>query len=125
MANLSGIITPTNVLTATSTNTVTNKTINIANNTLTGVQPTLVSGTNIKTVSGQSLLGSEQMQVGVDPIEFFVSDCNSTNAVLHEDVPEVEDWVSSKFLFDGTAWALNPDWIDPATIVEEPVPTQP
>ena len=64
MANLSGIITPTNVLTATSTNTVTNKTINIANNTLTGVQPTLVSGTNIKTINGGSVLGSGNLAVG-------------------------------------------------------------
>ena len=40
MATLSGIITPTNVLTATSTNTVTNKTISGASNTLT------VDGTN-------------------------------------------------------------------------------
>ena len=40
MATLSGIITPTNVLTATSTNTVTNKTISGADNTLT------VDGTN-------------------------------------------------------------------------------
>ena len=64
MANLSNIITPTNVLTATSTNTVTNKTINIANNTLTGVQPTLVSGTNIKTINGGSVLGSGDLTVG-------------------------------------------------------------
>jgi hypothetical protein len=40
MATLSDIITPTNVLTATSTNTVTNKTISGADNTLT------VDGTN-------------------------------------------------------------------------------
>jgi hypothetical protein len=39
MANLSNIITPTNVLTATSTNTVTNKTINASNNTLIGIAP--------------------------------------------------------------------------------------
>lgn len=37
MSTLSGIITPTNVLTTTSTNTVTNKTITYADNTLTGV----------------------------------------------------------------------------------------
>lgn len=71
------------------------------------------------------IMGGEQMQVGVDPIEFFVSDCNSTNAVLHEHVPEVEGWVSSKFLFDGATWALNPDWIDPATIVKQLVPEEP
>lgn len=64
MATLSGIIAPTNVLTASNTATLTNKTINIANNTLTGVQPTLVSGTNIKTINGTSLLGSGDITAG-------------------------------------------------------------
>jgi hypothetical protein len=46
MATLSGIITPTNVLTATSTATLTNKTINAANNTVTNVPlSTGVTGT--------------------------------------------------------------------------------
>jgi len=45
MATLSGIITPTNVLTATSTNTVTNKTITYADNTLTGVAGTTATQT--------------------------------------------------------------------------------
>jgi len=45
MANLSNIITPTNVLTATSTNTVTNKTISGANNTITDVSLTGATGT--------------------------------------------------------------------------------
>jgi len=40
MANLSNIITPTNVLTASSTNTLTNKTINGSNNTITNVSLT-------------------------------------------------------------------------------------
>jgi hypothetical protein len=46
MATLSGIITPSNVLTATSTATLTNKTINAANNTVTNVPlSTGVTGT--------------------------------------------------------------------------------
>jgi hypothetical protein len=46
MADLSDIITPNNVLTATSTNTVTNKTINASNNTVTNVSlTTAVTGT--------------------------------------------------------------------------------
>lgn len=45
-------------ITATNTATLTNKTITYADNTLTGVQPTLVSGTNLKTINGESLLGS-------------------------------------------------------------------
>lgn len=61
------------------------------------------------------IMGGEQMQVGADPIEFFVNDCNSTNAVLHENAPEVEDWVSSKYLYNAGAWTLNPDWVAPVT----------
>lgn len=56
MANLSNIITPTNVLTASSTNTVTNKTIAYASNTLTGVAGTGVANTftATQTLSGSS-----------------------------------------------------------------------
>jgi hypothetical protein len=43
--------------------TLINKTINFANNTLTGVQPTLVSGTSIKTINGNSVLGSGNIQI--------------------------------------------------------------
>ena len=46
-----------------ATATLTNKTINFANNTLTGVQPTLVSGTSIKTINGNSVLGSGNIQI--------------------------------------------------------------
>lgn len=49
--------------TLTGTETLTNKTIAYSNNTLTGVQPTLVSGTNIKTVGGNSLLGSGDVTI--------------------------------------------------------------
>lgn len=45
MANLSNIITPTNVLTASNTVTLTNKTIAYASNTLTGVAGTGVANT--------------------------------------------------------------------------------
>jgi hypothetical protein len=45
MATLSGIITPTNVLTETSTNTVTNKTIAFGSNTLTDVAGTTATQT--------------------------------------------------------------------------------
>jgi hypothetical protein len=56
MATLSGIITPTNVLTSTSTNTVTNKTIAFASNTLTDVASinTAQTITGTKTFSGTS-----------------------------------------------------------------------
>jgi hypothetical protein len=59
------------------------------------------------------IIGDEQTQVGADPVEFFIADCSTSNAVLHENVPEPTDWVTWKYFFDGTEWTLNPDWIDP------------
>ena len=47
MAILSNIITPTNVLTATSTNTVTNKTIAFGSNTFTGALAAANGGTGL------------------------------------------------------------------------------
>lgn len=68
MANLSTIITPTNVLTTNSTNTVTNKTISGASNTITNVSltsgvtgtlPIANGGTGQTTyTNGQLLIGN-------------------------------------------------------------------
>lgn len=52
MATLSSIITPTNVLTATSTATLTNKTINLSSNTLTATSAQLASSVTDETGSG-------------------------------------------------------------------------
>jgi hypothetical protein len=56
MATLSNIITPTNVLTASSTATLTNKTIDFSSNTLTGVAGTATAQTftATQTLSGSS-----------------------------------------------------------------------
>jgi hypothetical protein len=51
-------------VTLTGTQTLTNKTIAFGSNTLSGVQASLVSGTNIKTVNGNSLLGSGNLALG-------------------------------------------------------------
>jgi hypothetical protein len=72
----------TDVVGVTATQTLTNKTIDIANNTLTGVQPTLVSGTNIKTVGGQSVLGSGDLEVGGGAWEFLGALTASDSATL-------------------------------------------
>jgi len=65
MATLSDIITPTNVLTATSTATLTNKTINAANNTVTnvplstgvtGTLPVANGGTGAATLTANNVL---------------------------------------------------------------------
>lgn len=75
MANLSNIITPTNVLTASSTNTLTNKTISGASNTVTniplgtavtGTLPVANGGTGATTLTANNVLlgnGTSAVQV--------------------------------------------------------------
>jgi hypothetical protein len=59
------------------------------------------------------ILGESQMQVGSNPVEFYVADCDISNAVLHENVTPPEDWTGGKYLYDAGAWTLNPQWVDP------------
>lgn len=72
----------TGVVGTTATQTLTNKTIDIASNTLTGVQPTLVSGTNIKTIGGQSVMGSGDLEVGGGSMVFLSSATASSSATV-------------------------------------------
>jgi len=66
MANLSNIITPTNVLTATSTNTVTNKTIAFGDNTFTGALSVANGGTGVASLTANNVIlgnGTSAVQV--------------------------------------------------------------
>jgi hypothetical protein len=56
--------------------------------------------------------GPYGFQVGV-PAELLISDCSPDNAVVYESVTPPDDWVGWKYLFDGTTWTPNPDWVDP------------
>jgi hypothetical protein len=59
MTTLSTIITPTNIVTATSTTTLTNKTISLSGNTITGTLPVANGGTGAATLtSNYALLGN-------------------------------------------------------------------
>jgi len=64
MTTLSGIITPTNVLTATSTNTITNKTINLSSNTLVATSAQLASAVTDETGSGALVFGTTPTLTG-------------------------------------------------------------
>lgn len=44
---------------------------------------------------------------------FIVGDLNASNATLYKNVTPPEDWIGCKYLFDGTDWTLNPNWVDP------------
>jgi len=59
---------------------------------------------------------SDNITVG-DPAQFIISDLNSSNATITENVTNApSDWVGNKYKLDGTTWTANPDWVDPATI---------
>jgi hypothetical protein len=78
MATLSGIITPTNVLTAANTITLTNKTIAFGSNTLTDVASTNTSQTlTNKTISAASNTVTVD---GTDTVGFRVLPQNSQSA---------------------------------------------
>ncbi len=56
---------------------------------------------------------SDNITVG-DPPQFIISDLNSSNATITENVTNApEDWVGNKYKLDGTTWSANPDWVDP------------
>ncbi len=104
MANLSNIITPSNVLTATSTNTLTNKTISGASNTLTniplstgvtGTLPVANGGTGVTTStgSGNTVLSTSPTLVTPvlgTPTSGDLSNCTAdgTNTVGFRSIPQ-------------------------------------
>jgi hypothetical protein len=48
-----------------------------------------------------------------DPAMFIIADLNAGNAAVYEGVTAPEGWTGNKYTFDGSVWALNPDWVDP------------
>jgi hypothetical protein len=57
-------------------------------------------------------IATDKITVGSPP-KFIIGDCNITDTVLHEGVTGPDDWVGGKYLFDGTDWTLDPDWVEP------------
>jgi hypothetical protein len=56
--------------------------------------------------------GDERTTVG-DPVQWAIGDCNISNSTLYVYVTLPDNWKPSKYLFDGSNWALNPDYIEP------------
>jgi hypothetical protein len=126
MATLSGIITPTNVLTATSTNTVTNKTIAFSGNTLTGVAPTsnpvltalkqvrvAVPASNIdlnagnyftKTISGTTTFTVSNVPASGTTASFILELTNGGSATVN--------WFAGRTWAGGTAPTLTASGVD-------------
>ena len=74
------------------------------------------NGTNVSLYlfddATEVVMTSTETTVG-NPAEFIISDCNTSNATLYTGVTDPEGWAGWKYLFDGTAWALNPGYIPP------------
>lgn len=79
--------------------------------------------TIVETSSGLSkyLLGDNvaltstatEITVG-DPAQFIIADLNSGTVTVTENVSNAPaDWTGNKYRFDGSAWAANPDWVEP------------
>ena len=51
--------------------------------------------------------------------ELIISDCNSSNAVLHQSVDTKSDWWGWKYKHDGSAWSANSDFKGRRISVEE------
>lgn len=48
-----------------------------------------------------------------EPPQFIVADLNADSATIYEGVTAPEGWIGNKYTFDGSAWVLNPAWVDP------------
>jgi hypothetical protein len=44
--------------------------------------------------------------------DFLITDMNSNNATIYEDITPPSGWQSGKYFYDGSDWTLNNDWID-------------
>jgi hypothetical protein len=115
MATLSGIITPTNVLTETSTNTVTNKTIAFADNTLTGVAGTTATQTlTNKTLNAAVLNDGYTEEVfavtGTTPALSPTNGSIQTWTLSGNSTPTAGTWASGQSLTlmvdDGSAFSI-------------------
>jgi len=59
-------------------------------------------------------LEDTRIVVGKDPVELYVGDLNKGNSTLYEKVTNTpSDWVGCKYLFDGTTWSKDSNWVDP------------
>lgn len=64
------------------------------------------------------VLNEDNIVVG-DPAKFIIGDLNASTVTVYEGVTAPADWIGNKYTFDGSDWALNPNWVDPAAPIEK------
>ena len=56
---------------------------------------------------------SDQGMVIGEPAWLIVPDCPQESVTVYTGVDAPADWIGSKFLFDGSAWSIDPNWEPP------------
>ena len=65
-------------------------------------------------------IAADKTTIG-NPEQLIISDCNSTNSVMYENVSPPEDWSGCKYFYINNTWTLNPNWVaNPIVITSEP-----
>ena len=50
--------------------------------------------------------------------DLIICDMNTSNSTIHTGVTPPGDWKGCKYLFDGTTWSANPDYVEPVDHVK-------
>lgn len=45
--------------------------------------------------------------------DFIIGDMNASNATMYTNVTPPDDWFGCKYIFNGTEWSANPDYVTP------------
>ena len=70
---------------------------------------------NDSTISAYTFEDGDTLTATAENItcpNFIIGDLNSSNATIHTGVTPPEDWNWGNYLFDGTTWTVNPDWVE-------------
>jgi len=54
-----------------------------------------------------------------DNLDFIISDLNSDNATLIQNVSAPDDWYGCKYNYVNDAWEVSSDWVEPSEAAPE------
>jgi hypothetical protein len=55
---------------------------------------------------------SDRIEIG-NPMQFTISDCNSSNCIVYENVTTPTDYTGEKYFYKNNTWSENTNFIDP------------